>query len=231
MSDEKEKIIKQLNAAAKRGNAWPEWRKKEVLGDMYKPLVNKPSIGPADLVSWANYRHHKYHTTPYEVVWFLADVTDGAYWPKFCDGPHITKEGAERAYYLYGQLGYLEGGSRYDGKKYAVVQVLVYEPKENSDGVDHDSLDAVKETMDWADGLFGKEGGASTRPLTVADRAPEVGDVVRSRNGYTYDVYFSYPKVGTWYSDPAGMVERAIAKTSHWLYVSRKDDGPITIDD
>lgn len=136
MINEKEEIIKQLSAAAKRGNAWPEWRKKEVLGDMYKPPVNEH----------------------YKVVWFLADVTDGAHWPKFCDGPHSTKEGADRAYYLYGQLGYLEGGSRHDGKKYAVVQVLVYEPKENSDGVDHDFLDAVKETMDWADKRIGQEG-------------------------------------------------------------------------
>lgn len=78
-------------------------------------------------------------------AWWLArlDVHGN---PTLVDGMHGERAGAERAFYLYQQLGFAEE------KRYAIAQVLLTEAVGSDAGVDQDALSTVKSTMDWAKG-------------------------------------------------------------------------------
>lgn len=65
-----------------------------------------------------------------------------------------------------------------------------------------------------------------SRPLTVADRAPEVGDVVESTVFGRIEVRWPNEGVYMALSGPNRVILRP-----HYRYVSRYDGGPITIDD
>lgn len=63
--------------------------------------------------------------------------------PTLVDGSHSERSGAERAYYLYQQLGYAGGV-----KRFAVARVEISEVTANAEGVDQESLGIVKATLD-----------------------------------------------------------------------------------
>ena len=66
--------------------------------------------------------------------------------------------------------------------------------------------------------------------LTVADRVPEPGDIVYSGNGFQYNIYEVQCdssqirfKTRTWYDWRV--------MNPKWRYSSRKDNGPVYIED
>ena len=65
-----------------------------------------------------------------------------------------------------------------------------------------------------------------TRPLTAADRTPEVGDVLLSLGGHTYEVV-RLCELGTAEVYTKGRYRGRVPKPT-WVYQVRADGGPIT---
>jgi hypothetical protein len=66
--------------------------------------------------------------------WWLATVNKHGV-PRLVDGPHDTREGADRAAYLHGVLGLAHGDLTY-----AVAHVELSVPQPSSKGVDHEAV-------------------------------------------------------------------------------------------
>jgi hypothetical protein len=78
-------------------------------------------------------------TTPTVQFW-LAEL-DRYGNPTLVDGMHSEREGAERAFYLYGRLGYV--GER----RFAVARVELSSPTGSRDGVNEELLSVVADTL------------------------------------------------------------------------------------
>lgn len=66
------------------------------------------------------------------------------------------------------------------------------------------------------------------RPMTAADRTPEVGDVLYSGNGYEYIITSLMGFAGVWYKR---VFTSAVVLPEKWRYRSRADGGPVEVED